>query len=212
MRHCAAADALWRPARSRGGGSHFETHATHFEEARSRGCHLHRTRARIRNPISHCLPVSTLSPTEQLELRPSTVHGTGAFALRSLSPGQVVGQYEGRRYTAAEASKRDWDDNLTYVFGLSDGTVIDGNDGGNATRHINHSCAPNCQAVEEEADDGQLVIVIRTRRRIRAGDELFIDYRLDVGGDDPAAYRCRCGAPRCRGTLAAVEKKKLVAA
>ncbi len=95
---------------------------------------------------------------------------------------------------------------------LSDGTVIDGNVGGNATRHINHSCAPNCQAEEEEGDDGQLVIVIPTRRRIRAGDELFIDYRLDVGGDDPAAYQCRCGAPRCRGTLAAVEKALKAAA
>lgn len=156
--------------------------------------------------------MSTHSLTEHLELRPSTIHGTGAFARSSLPPGMVLGHYEGRRYTAAEASEKSWDDGLTYVFGLSDGTVIDGNDGGNATRHINHSCAPNCQAEEEEGDDGQLVIVIRTRRRIRAGDELFIDYRLDVAGDDPAAYQCRCGAARCRGTLAAVEKALKAAA
>ncbi|HEV7915281.1 MAG TPA: SET domain-containing protein-lysine N-methyltransferase, partial [Albitalea sp.] len=62
---------------------------------------------------------------------------------------------------------------------------------------------PNCQAREAYDDDGELQVVIHTKRRIRGGEELSIDYRLDVGGDDPAAYRCRCGSENCRGTLAA---------
>jgi SET domain-containing protein len=140
-----------------------------------------------------------------VEVRASRVHGAGAFALRSLPPGRLVGVYEGRRYAPSQAREREreWDGAVTYLFGLSDGTLIDASDGGNATRHINHSCEPNCEATEQSDDDGELSVVIRTKRRIRAGEELFIDYRLDVGVHDPATFRCRCGSPHCRGTLAA---------
>jgi SET domain-containing protein len=145
-----------------------------------------------------------LGTMDDIEVRRSAVHGLGTFALRGMPPRHLIGTYEGRRYAPTEESERTWDHALTYIFGLSDGTLIDGADGGNATRHINHSCEPNCQASEEADDDGELHIVIRAKRRIRAGEELFIDYRLDVGEDDPMDYRCRCGAPRCRGTLAAL--------
>jgi len=141
--------------------------------------------------------------TSELEVRESAVHGLGTFALRGMPPSHVIGLYEGRRHAPVEAGEREWDHSLTYLFGLSDGTLTDGGDGGNATRRINHSCQPNCQASEEFDDDGLLQIVIRTSRRIRAGEELFIDYRLDVGDDDSADYPCRCGARRCRGTMAA---------
>jgi len=143
--------------------------------------------------------------TDAVEVRASRVHGAGVFALRSLPPGSLVGVYEGRRYAPSQAHEHqhEWDGALTYLFGLSDGTLIDAAEGGNATRHINHSCEPNCQANEQADEEGELSVVIRTRRRIRPGEELFIDYRLDVGTNDPADYRCRCGSARCRGTLAA---------
>ena len=57
----------------------------------------------------------------------------------------------GRRYTAAALLKVEWrarHDGITYLFNLSDGTTIDGGDGGNATRFLNHACKPNCEAVE----------------------------------------------------------------
>lgn len=145
-----------------------------------------------------------LALDDDVEVRESAVHGVGAFALRGLPPGHCLGAYAGRRYPATHEHAPFGSGDITYLFGLSDGSLIDGSDGGNATRHINHSCAPNCQACEETDDDGGLHIVIRTRRRIRTGEELFIDYRLDVGDHDPADYPCRCGAPNCRGTLAAV--------
>jgi SET domain-containing protein len=148
---------------------------------------------------------SPVLDTTELEVRHSDIHGMGTFAVRGMPPGHVVGTYEGRRYAPAQENERHWDQALNYVFGLSDGTLIDGADGGNATRHINHSCVPNCQACEETDDDGELNIVIRTRRRVRLGEELFIDYRLDVGSSDPSDYPCRCGAVRCRGTMAAAE-------
>ena len=36
----------------------------------------------------------------------------------------------------------------TFVFGLSDGRVIDGSRGGNSTRFLNHDCSPNYEAIE----------------------------------------------------------------
>lgn len=135
-------------------------------------------------------------------VRISPIHGRGLFALQDIAPGQHVGVYEGRRY--APDADREWDHALTYVFGLSDGTVIDGSEGGNESRHINHSCEPNCAAYEVEHEDGSLEIVIETMRSVRRGDELFLDYALDVGHADHEDYPCRCGASTCRGTMVGV--------
>jgi SET domain-containing protein len=139
---------------------------------------------------------------EPVEVRHSPVHGHGAFATRSLPRGFRIGVYAGRRYAPGVVAEQDWDNTLTYVFGLSDGSYIDGGEGGNATRHLNHSCAPNCTAVEVTQDDGKLDIVIETARRVRAGEELFLDYSLDIGEEDPLTYPCRCGSRGCRGTMA----------
>ncbi|WP_231941665.1 MULTISPECIES: SET domain-containing protein-lysine N-methyltransferase [Burkholderiaceae] len=62
------------------------------------------------------------------------------------------------------------------------------------------SCAPNCEAEQ----DGER-IYIRTIAKIKPGDEILIDYRLDVGTRPikalKATYGCRCGAKRCRLTM-----------
>jgi SET domain-containing protein len=137
----------------------------------------------------------------RIEVRNSPVHGTGVFATGFIPAGTAIGCYTGRRYSVSEQQSRDWDNGLTYVFGLSDGSVINGAEGGNATRHINHSCASNCVAHEVESEDGTLHIEIEAAGRIRAGQELFLDYRLDAGGGEGVGYDCRCGAPGCRGTM-----------
>ncbi len=140
-----------------------------------------------------------------IEVRNSPIHGAGAFASRNLKGGQVIGHYAGRLYSAEDVSMRDWDHAVTFVFGLSDGSVVDGAEGGNATRHINHSCAPNCVAYEIEAEDGANFIQIEALRRIHAGEELFLDYGLDVGDGVPEDFPCRCGATDCRGSLVAAD-------
>lgn len=139
-----------------------------------------------------------------IKVRNSVIHGTGAFASRALRGGEVLGRYTGRVYTASEVAEREWDPALTFVFGLSDGSVIDGAQGGNATRHINHSCSPNCVAFEIDSESGELWIQVEALRRIRAGAELFLDYSLDPGGSPHEGFGCRCGSSRCRGTLLAI--------
>ena len=95
----------------------------------------------------------------------------------------------------------------TYLFTLTQRTVVDGGAGGNVSRFINHSCEPNCEAVIE---DGR--IWIEADRTIPKGRELTYDYQYERVSDDDAAderkYPCRCGARRCRGTILLPRRKR----
>ena len=139
-----------------------------------------------------------------IDIGPSGVHGQGAFASRDLLEGDRIGVYEGRRYTAHQVRRRNWDIGLTYVFGLTDGTVIDAANGGNATRHLNHSCAPNCAAYEEAGERGQLLVAFYALRDIGVGEELVLDYSLEVDeSEDRTLFGCACGHEVCRGSMLA---------
>jgi SET domain-containing protein len=85
--------------------------------------------------------------------------------------------------------------------------VIDATTGGNSARWINHSCAPNCEAVD---DDDR--IYIETLRAIRPGEELSYNYRIELEErhtpELKLLYQCRCGARRCKGTILNVKRKK----
>lgn len=143
-----------------------------------------------------------------IEVRASSIHGRGVHALRRLPRGTCLGTYEGRRYTAEELLKVDWEgrhDGMTYLFELSDGTTIDGAEGGNDLRFLNHSCSPNCEAEEMRDDYGRLALRLMTLRVVPAGAELLLDYRLTIDEQtSPADFPCWCGGPACRGTMAAV--------
>lgn len=118
-----------------------------------------------------------------------------------IGSGEHIGAYAGRRY--GPEVEREWDGGSVYAFRLSDGSVIDGADGGNESRHINHSCESNCAAYEIESGDGSLGIVIKTLRSVQRGEELFLDYSLDADQADERAFSCACGASRCRGAMLA---------
>ncbi len=151
-----------------------------------------------------------VSSTPGIRVGPSTIHGLGAFATRDMPAGTFLGFYEGRRYNAEQIAAKTWDDQLTYLFTLSDGMTIDGGKGGNATRHLNHCCDPNCEAVEEYDDAGRLLLRFQTLVAVEAGDELFIDYSLTADdGSAPSDYPCHCGSPNCRGSMLAPPEEPL---
>lgn len=135
-----------------------------------------------------------------LEVRDSGVHGRGVYALRRIPKRKRIIEYTGKRVLWEEASEQE-DGPHTFLFGLTNGKeVIDPEVGGNEARWINHSCAPNCEALEE----GNRVFIY-ARRAIPPGEELFYDYGLEV--DEPRTkklekeYACHCGSPKCRGTM-----------
>lgn len=145
------------------------------------------------------------------EVRRSPIQGRGAFALRRIRAGTRIIEYIGERISEEEADRRYDDTKMkrhhTFLFTLDDGTVIDAAVGGNDARFINHSCAPNCEAVIE---DGH--IYIEAIRTIQPGEELVYDYQYertdDTDDSDEALYPCHCGAPNCRGTILAPKKTK----
>lgn len=113
-----------------------------------------------------------------------------------------MGLYAGIRYTPDQAEALGLGEGpATYLFRLSDGVVIDGSSDGNELRYLNHSCEPNCEALEFEDERSELQIEICTTRRIQPGKELLLDYRLDANDTD--AHRCDCRMPTCRGTMVA---------
>lgn len=147
------------------------------------------------------MPAKTTKP---YVIRFSRTHGRGAFAARDIRKGTKIIEYKGKRSSWKKALKRPPSDPNdpyhTFFFELDNGKVIDANVDGNAARWINHSCDPNCEAVEEE--DG---VFIYAKRKIRAGEELCYDYNLTiegkVGKKMRKAYACHCGSKHCRGTM-----------
>jgi SET domain-containing protein len=139
----------------------------------------------------------------RFSVRRSPVHGRGVFALVAMPAGELLGPYGGELIDAATADERfaaSGTHGHTFFFGLSGGKVIDGGSAGNSMRWLNHSCDPNCQALEYEDED---VVVIETLRDVAPGEELFIDYRLQVDEEDPdtAEFACACDAPTCRTVM-----------
>jgi SET domain-containing protein len=140
----------------------------------------------------------------RIQVRRSGVHGRGVYALQPLAKGETVIEYVGEVITWKQALARHPsnpdDPNHTFFFHLDDQHVIDAGVGGNAARWINHACNPNCEADEV---DGR--VFIKALRHIKPGEELFYDYGLTI--DErytpklKREYACRCGAPKCRGTM-----------
>ncbi|MFN2564757.1 MAG: SET domain-containing protein [Gemmatimonadaceae bacterium] len=146
------------------------------------------------------------------ELRPSPIAGVGAFAIRPIKKGTRIIEYTGERISNAEADRRYDEDKMkshhTFLFTLNRRTVVDAAVGGNEARFINHSCAPNCEAVIVDAKR----IYIEAIKDIMVGEELCYDYQYertdDHTAEDERFYACQCGAPNCRGTILAPKKKK----
>ncbi|HEV2178992.1 MAG TPA: SET domain-containing protein-lysine N-methyltransferase [Gemmatimonadaceae bacterium] len=151
------------------------------------------------------------------EIRSSPIQGRGAFARRQIRKGTRIIEYTGEHVSHEEADRRYDDERMarhhTFLFTLDRKTCVDAAVNGNDARFINHSCDPNCEAV---IDDGR--IWIEALRTIPPGDELVYDYQYeredDAGDDDEKLYPCRCGSPKCRGTILAprARRKKKAAA
>jgi len=153
----------------------------------------------------------TPTTNRRIQVRKSGVHGKGVFALQDIPEGETLIEYVGEIITWKEAQRRHpWnpeDPNHTFYFHIDEDRVIDAAYGGNASRWINHSCNPNCEADEEEGR-----VFIKSLRNIKAGEELNYDYGLII--DEPyakklkAEYPCWCGSKNCRGTLLAPKRRK----
>jgi SET domain-containing protein len=145
------------------------------------------------------------------EVRRSSIQGKGVFAVRRIRPGQRIIEYVGEIVDDDTAADRYDDESMdrhhTFLFSLGKNRTIDAAVNGNEARFINHSCDPNCEAVEDEGR-----IFIEAIRNIQPGVELTYDYNLDRDPPLPrnwrSLYTCRCGAESCRGTMLAARPQR----
>ena len=150
-------------------------------------------------------------PNPYFEVRTSKIQGKGAFAIRNIRKGTRLIEYLGQRISWRTADKRYDDEKMgrhhTFLFTVDDKVVIDAAVNGNDARFLNHSCDGNCEAITERKR-----IFIEARRSIKAGEELLYDYQYERTEDhteeDEKFYACRCGSPKCRGSILAPKTTK----
>ena len=142
--------------------------------------------------------------TRRYSVRRSAIHGRGVFALVDVPKGTRLMEYLGERISHKEADRRyaklHENSAHTMLFAVNDEVVIDATKKGSSARFINHSCSPNCEAIEEEGR-----IFLETIRAVKAGQELTYDYNLIL--DEPHTskvkklHECYFGTKKCRGTV-----------
>jgi SET domain-containing protein len=149
--------------------------------------------------------------SRRIQQRRSRIHGNGVFAAVALAEGERLVEYKGLHRTHAEADEL-YGDSLgsghTFLFTLNDEYLLDANVDGNVARWINHSCAPNCQAVLVEhakGDKRRDRVFIEALRDIEPGEELTYNYGIRLSIPHTAKLKkqwaCRCGASECSGTM-----------
>jgi SET domain-containing protein len=128
----------------------------------------------------------------RLSIRESRIHHRGVYAEEPIPPNRKVIEYTGERISRRETRRRS-EGERTYIFGLDDYWSLDGAVGGSGAEIINHSCDPNLRAWNFKRH-----ILYMSRRLIRPGEELTVDYRFDP---DAECVPCTCRSRACRGTI-----------
>lgn len=144
------------------------------------------------------------APEKLYVVRWSKIHGRGVFAATDIPKGARIVEYKGKRISYKLACKLypdvDGKPTHTFLFEIDDDHVIDAAQGGNAARWINHSCEPNCEAVDDEGR-----IYIEAIRKIKEGEELGYNYGITLDEKhtkkEKKRWPCYCGKKTCRGTL-----------
>ena len=127
--------------------------------------------------------------------------GYGLFTLQDLKKGQFVAEYVGELISEKELIKRlsnTVEERHLYMMQLKTNTYVDARYKGSKTRHINHSCEPNC-TVEVWTVKKHYRVGIFTTKDISATEELTFDYQWQPSSRKPT--KCLCNTSKCRGYL-----------
>jgi SET domain-containing protein len=109
--------------------------------------------------------------------------GLGLFALEDIPRGKRIVEYVGP-LVANEVVERS---RGRYFFGVNSKWSIDGSPRSNLARYINHSCAPNAEAIIT----GRRVW-IWSRKKIKAGEEITYNYGREYFNDLIRPAGCKC--------------------
>ncbi len=158
----------------------------------------------------------------KVETRKSKIHGNGVFAIADIKKGEPIMEYKGHLITHAESDERystDLESGHTFLFILNKEWVIDANVEANDAKWINTSCDPNAVAFVHESkgkDRRKDKVIIEAKRAITKGEEITYDYGIVLAAApskaELKAWTCRCGSPKCKGTMLKWKKPRKVAA
>ncbi|MDB6140344.1 MAG: protein-lysine N-methyltransferase [Verrucomicrobiaceae bacterium] len=149
-------------------------------------------------------------------VRSSSIHSRGVFAKRDIPKDTEILEYLGEKISKAESERRAQARMArhrksgvaaVYIFALNNRQDLDGSSPKNTARLLNHSCDPNCEALQERGR-----IWVCAKRDIKEGEELTFNYGFDLENWDE--HECRCGTKRCVGFIVGEEywpglKKKM---
>jgi SET domain-containing protein len=125
--------------------------------------------------------------TSDVAVRDAGRKGKGLFALRAFAPGEfILRRRHGRIVrTARLGSLTPEERRHLCELDYERSAVLVG-----PGAYLNHSCEPNAM---------RSGVKVFAWRRIRAGEEITIDYRLNAFGGQRSL--CACGAKACTGTI-----------
>jgi hypothetical protein len=138
--------------------------------------------------------------------------GWGLRVVQPVAKGDLILEYIGEVIDQATTDRRMADqrkftpnDHDFYVMQLENGVFVDGKFKGNHSRFINHSCDPNCELVPTLVR-GRMRIGIFAIKDIERDAALSYDYQFETS--EAQVFKCCCGAPKCRGTMAPISKNQ----
>jgi SET domain-containing protein len=113
--------------------------------------------------------------------------GKGVFAVRAFVPGEFIFRRRHGRVVrnSLVASLTSEERRHLCELDYARSAVLVG-----PGAYLNHSCEPNAM---------RSGVRVFAWRRIRAGDEITIDYRLNAFGGE--RWKCACGTKSCTGTI-----------
>ncbi len=109
--------------------------------------------------------------------------GLGLFATSAIPAGRRIIEYVGPILTSEEVERR----RGRYFFSIDEASAIDGSARSNLARYINHSCEPNAEAFVTGKR-----IWIWSKRAIKAGEQITIDYGEEYFDDYIKPVGCKC--------------------
>jgi len=109
--------------------------------------------------------------------------GLGLFATTLIHPGEYI-EYTGELIPTKQANRMI---GARYLFEINSNWTIEGSARKNLARYINHSCNPNCEAVQV----GKRVF-IKAMCEIKSGEELGYDYGNEYYDEFIKPHGCRC--------------------
>jgi hypothetical protein len=112
--------------------------------------------------------------------------GLGLFATKFFRKREYIVTYRGRRITNDEADRLEARGSR-YMFEVNSRWTIDGSTRANMARYVNHSCRPNAEAVGR----GRGIAYV-ARKRIKAGEEITVDYGKAYFDAYIKKSGCRC--------------------